>query len=994
MPNPITVSNCEEEYVIDINNVCEHCVYPLATTRSTQTHNNAILQALRTAFCNEKITFNGVDVEPVINAEGGFTWNILHNDLDTDTVVRFKEIDANGDFVYQNFDIKNNVELGTFTLPGRFKVKSTDGSVRVTLADNEYDLEVDITSYCLNTLNFAPANVMQPTNAEVMAFLTANNLSVKDGTQVVYFAPNHDGSCEYPDFVWSIHNGALIQTSNKVLTVANYAELRALDNYRHDIVNVETFTYTYEGKEYTTIGGAFERVHDENITENGGFHIVSANGTQWKRVEYNGIDVYPDWWEVGGYDNNGELPESQTYKGIRNDFDRIYSANESGHHNIHLPHNRVYVQDYPINLKEGVTLYGNNATIKRKFVQTTLTAPTAVGATTYEVADANSFVIGMAIIGVSGVNVGDTDLNTPSSYHTITSIDGNTITFSNPANKPLPIGSKILQTMTQIGYSKNVTINRLNFDGNKDEMNGTVSWNHNNCLKNTTYTGLVVNYCTFKNMPSDCITTAGESWINGCRFENLNACALHGSSGTGNDYTQTGTWFKDCKFLNICLTTASANGHTSQHGVYVQSIGTRGVKFDNCRIENVVHGGVFSPLTSQSDEFSLINSYVKNASHLTTNIGTLGITDLNISNNNIINTNLSPLGGGSTSTAVYKKLLFTNNIILNSIFHFSGVTDGIFSNNTFKLSNEYGQVDFSNTELTKIGADYVGILHVVGRNNKISNNLFVSEYDDPIWKTAISFGFNGGQNTNQKLDITDNHISDFTTGIRSINGTTATVMRGVNITNNFIKVRDGVTGYGIFTYANATIKGNTIENTNLSESIRVYGNLQNPCVDIGCKVVDNFIYGTNYGGMINVFYFNNIIEGNILEGGIGYQNATYKANNIVGNNRQFNRTTRKFATNEVDAYVVNGVQVSGNAASITKIQVGRYRITHNLNDANAVVTCNLDEPFATRDSVAIHVVKDSRTANSVDIMIHEGDNGTNANVLRDRDFDVKIKSVK
>lgn len=713
----------------------------------------------------------------------------------------------------------------------------------------------------------------------------------------------YEGSIINPTKVWFWNSKIIINIKNNEAS-ESIKQYYRYEDFRNDTLSVLTdiifindFTVIYNQDTSRTIGGFFVK-KDEGL-ENGGIILVNKTGVVYERV-WDKINVIPDWWEIGGYDHNGKKYKNDFKKdGVQCDFDRVVcAASIDVDANLMLPLNREYLQwNKDIYIKSGTTIFGNNSIIKRAPLITTITSGASNGSTQYQVEDASKFRIGMRVSGFLGTAVGQNDRSLSFQYNTISDIQGNTIYLELPIEKNIPANSKFQITETQMLYGDNVTIANLIFDGNKNSMNATESWNFVNCLKSSTKIGLSIRDCKFFNMPSDCITTAGETWITNCIVKNLNACFVHGSSGTGDTYSQSGVYIDNVKADSICLSTAATNGHTSQHGFYVQSIGTHGIKINNCRISNIMNGGVFSPLTTQSDEFSLTNSHIENASHIVTNISTSGVTELVLTNNTIINCGVNPIGSSLGATGIYNKVRFVGNTILNAVFQFSGIEDGIYSDNTFRLEQNEGHANFGNSELSIINPTFWGLLHVEGRNNSVSNNNFYSLYEDPTFYTAISYNASNTEGSDA-ISISNNLIDNFSTGIRSTSGGTGTVRSGVNITNNNIKVLESPAngGFGIHSYFNAIIKGNTIENKNAVSSIKVYGNQQDPMEDLGCKVIDNFCFGSKYAKMIDVIYRNNIIENNIVEGSINYINATYKTQNIVGENRQFDSVTRTFQT--------------------------------------------------------------------------------------------------
>ena len=105
------------------------------------------------------------------------------------------------------------------------EVKFTDG----TIGNYTFDGSAWVQNFpeawhekriCLNTASptFTPVDPNNPTITEVEAWKNAN-LSLLDqtnGTQLVYFVPGDGGSCDNPDFTWTLNKGSeLITLSNK-----------------------------------------------------------------------------------------------------------------------------------------------------------------------------------------------------------------------------------------------------------------------------------------------------------------------------------------------------------------------------------------------------------------------------------------------------------------------------------------------------------------------------------------------------------------------------------------------------------------------------------------------------------------------------------------------------------------------------------------------------------------------------------------------------------
>jgi len=73
---------------------------------------------------------------------------------------------------------------------------------------------------CLNTAvpTFTPLDVNNPTTTEVQAYVTTNltSLQLDNGTQVTWFVTGNGGSCDNPDFVWTLSDGQAIFSNKRI----------------------------------------------------------------------------------------------------------------------------------------------------------------------------------------------------------------------------------------------------------------------------------------------------------------------------------------------------------------------------------------------------------------------------------------------------------------------------------------------------------------------------------------------------------------------------------------------------------------------------------------------------------------------------------------------------------------------------------------------------------------------------------------------------------
>jgi hypothetical protein len=193
---------------------------------------------------------------------------------DTDTRIEFNQVLPSGEWEWEIRDVIANTVLSTFTTPAIVAntVSSPNGTVDVNLNANDYELEVTHTTnpdgsitlndgtivpapvilgaawdssaippadgdlvivdngylvlpipneerICLNTgAPFLVADPNNPTIAEVEAWATVNlTLQQREnGTQLVYFVTGDGGSCDVPDYEWTLNKGSqLVTLSNK-----------------------------------------------------------------------------------------------------------------------------------------------------------------------------------------------------------------------------------------------------------------------------------------------------------------------------------------------------------------------------------------------------------------------------------------------------------------------------------------------------------------------------------------------------------------------------------------------------------------------------------------------------------------------------------------------------------------------------------------------------------------------------------------------------------
>lgn len=125
-------------------------------------------------------------------------------------------------------------------------------------------------------------------------------LSGRSVAEIVYNITTSSKNNEVPTAaaVWNLFRGG-------VDTMWNLTALRAY-------TGSSTLTWI------NTVEGLFARV--TNGSEDGGTLIVATNGIKWKRINWDGRTWYPEFWEIGGYDETG------TAGGITDVSERIQAA--------------------------------------------------------------------------------------------------------------------------------------------------------------------------------------------------------------------------------------------------------------------------------------------------------------------------------------------------------------------------------------------------------------------------------------------------------------------------------------------------------------------------------------------------------------------------------------------------------------------------------------------------------------------------------------------
>lgn len=710
-----------------------------------------------------------------------------------------------------------------------------------------------------------------------------------------------------PNYVATEENYTTLDKAkvSRTSIVDNYNSLRlAAGDTLTDTIVLRDWVTTIGVNNYKVIGGTFYK--SSTGTENGGTIIVANDNTIWRRVE-NGANIHANWWEIGGYDVNGDLYQNDSkVEGIQISGDRLRSASSYSvpGQNIIL-NNEEYLINRVVALKASINLEGNGAVIKRHEVKTTLTSDSLIGTNTYQVSDSSLFRIGMLVNAMGSLAYGDQSHSTPSFSYTISAISGNTITLNGNVGNTIVSGSEVSTTyeLLRINNYKCV-VQDLTIDGNEN-MFTTYSWNH---LQGVVVFSTVVstdpnneaitfNRVVFKNIPSEGYIGPAPAMFNFCEFNNIGGACIHGSEGNST-YDSTGIYINNCKFFNVGQATDAENGH-GQVGIYTQSIGTSNIVMQGCYGEGGLTGGVFTHLTGESDNIKISSCVFRNFDHVCATISTANIKNLSITGTTFENCGI--LSGQATINQgdLWANYNLVGNQFINTKVFLLGGSGCNISNNIFEyeITSEFTGFDTKRT----FGNLLNGMLGIYADHASVIGNVFRGKnYADDI-RTAIKLNTRTVSSM-QSVTVSNNIINGFAEAIEYIFGGTNTLRDNVKINDNNIEIDNHgdptKTEFAIRAGHGAEVCNNKIYNPYERRSISFYGtNVANGGTTnmIAGWVCGNKIEGPRtYNRMIDILYRNVVVEGNYTTGGIGYQSASIKLQNMVGDNYRLDPSANVF----------------------------------------------------------------------------------------------------
>jgi|694.fasta_scaffold22601_4 hypothetical protein len=642
-----------------------------------------------------------------------------------------------------------------------------------------------------------------------------------------------------------------------------------ISNGTYIVPNNTTVDAELRGVSRQWIGGLF--VRDDSATVDGGVVIANNGGAKYVR-QWDNVNVFPEFFRVGS-------------NGLRNDTDAISTAASklpSGG-TIRLQNKKTYFGKQ-VTVNPGTKLIGG--TIKRiQLAQSTLAAQANAGATTITVTSSASFRIGMEIQIATGLGYQDTATRDSGSF-TITNITGNVITLSRATLYTMASGASVFETCLQFACSETATVvndtdvvcDHVTFNGNNTQNNQSHSWTLNNCSIVSGYMqGMIFDKCKFIDMPSDVVTVAGKAWFNNCEWRDVYGACVHGSAATEN--SAIGVSIKGCFAKNVCISSAAENGHGTYVGFYTQSASTKDVRIENCRLEDLNFGYIFS---HQTPGIFLLGCRVEGARGIFADIfRTTADEAPKVIGNTFINAG-NIITGGVGDVHLNTGLVISNNSFLNTSIRCVGNKDAIITANSFRWTSNY-QTRMTAGEIDSIGENY-GVL--LSGEVQFSDNAMVNEAPTAAALTHGVFvlAYTGFQ---PRFNADNNRIEGFSTGIETSQGSeltptpTAFAMRG----NLIVIPTMAGTRRGILSrISGAQIVGNTVIASSATNAIGVY--VQG--VDTG--TTPTLIAGPLIGNTVlgcatwcETGWFDNVITNNVYEG--AYNNITSPLQRIGANTK-------------------------------------------------------------------------------------------------------------
>lgn len=341
---------------------------------------------------------------------------------------------------------------------------------------------------------------------------------------------------------------------------------------------------------------------------------------------------------------------------------------------------KTYVQCAQIAPLAGQTLRGNGATLKRcDPPQAHLVADASADAWTLTVDDAGVFALGASITPVTGSGGyadGEFVVN-----HFVTQKSGNILTITRGLSRAYPAGSLVTMKFDQVyvgNASTNVTVDGLNFDGNRSRFNAYLTWTDNQAVRGAP--GLVVKNSSFKDLPGNGIMIYGTNvYVHDNSFLNLDGAIAHlsdtdpidGSAVTIADNFASGTNLQAARMQHTegVITISVRNNSVRVIG---NNIGEADVPFIS-----PFHDDMRDWLVQRNSVYGTAGAFFALSWRGTS------LTDVIFDANAFVNVGVSRTERRNTGPGI-ENFAFTNNEIIGGSLQLDGLRGGVVTGNTIK----------------------------------------------------------------------------------------------------------------------------------------------------------------------------------------------------------------------------------------------------------------------------------------------------------------------
>lgn len=289
-------------------------------------------------------------------------------------------------------------------------------------------------------------------------------------------------------------------SSKNIDTVSTTSELVSYDKSSEIIYVTDTLQE-----------GLFYWVSSVESIDNGIVFSATGKGSgYWVRIYDKSKGVNVDWW---GDRTDVAINKAVTFTGVNG--------------LINFTPNATYTLSNGLSLLDGQIFNGNGATLKRANDSVvTLTADVLSTDSSFTV---NAIPSSWGIAGVYQFFSDSTNTNQNVTITKSVSIIGNTVKLAGTIGRAWSATTTFVRrsfTMISCLYKANIKIMNLKFDGNKLNTSRNVSWLPNTSILAYGYGNILIEGCTFDDIPNENITGHGLRVINN-NANNLNGSFVH-----------------------------------------------------------------------------------------------------------------------------------------------------------------------------------------------------------------------------------------------------------------------------------------------------------------------------------------------------------------------------------------------------------------------------------------------------------------------------------